>query len=794
MDDLLAEFVAEARDMLEALAGEMVEWEADPTARDRLDSIFRFFHTVKGNCGFFDFPRLEALSHAAEDALCDVRSGARVPDAALVDAVLAVIDRITAMVEAIDSGADFPEGDDESLIEALKGASESPEQDFPAQPAQADMQPAKPASSVERTAAGARSIRLSVDLLDRIMSGISDMALARNDLLRRIDAGGNDDALRQPLTRLSTLLDDVREAITHTRMQRIETLFAAFPRMVRDLSAELGRQVMVELESGDVELDREMIELIRDPLLHVVRNAIDHGIEPPADRLAAGKREIGLLTIWARQSGNEIRIGINDDGRGIDTTRLVDKAIAAGLITAEQVETMSEDARTMLVCEPGLSTSDQISAISGRGVGMDVVRANLERIGGSLEIRSTRGAGTRMVMRVPLTLSIVPSLTVAVGAARFAIPRSYVDEVVRVDATDKGRARVGGQQLVIIRDRRIPCMPLRQILALGDAGGPMPEIMIVIRLAGGNKIAFAVDSILDHAELVIKPLPPLVMDCGYYSGASQLDDGSMVLMLDVVGVARDAGVLDDVERVDAHRVESASAANDINAIPALQFVGLDGRRRAMPMGAVLRVQSVDESAIRAAGGAAQVAIDDHVIPLVGLADGQVPQSEIQIFRMSDGTGGELAYAIARIDDITRIEGALSPAGGETRHVAGLALINGEPVEVVDCHALFADHLSKKTLAVAPSCRLPGNDRWCQDFLRPLVESAGYRIAGQDEAEKVDLAIALHGQDAASPCGAARALVLRDTSDAGDGMADTIWRYDRDGLLAALDAVRKARAA
>ena len=349
MDDLLAEFIAETREMLEASGGEIVAWEADPGDRARLDTIFRFVHTVKGNCGFFDFPRLASLSHAAEDALADCRAGRREPDRALVSAVLAIIDRIAHMVDAIEAGEEFPEGGDEALIAALDAAHEAAETaETPLHaPASALIErgedAAGPTSRRTDNLAAQRTIRLPVELLDRVMSGVSDMVLARNDLAHRLRQAGNQPTIDGPFERLTAILSDVRDAITRMRMQRIETLFGALPRLVRDLSAELGKQVMVDLDGGDVELDREMIETIRDPLTHLIRNAIDHGIEAPAARLASGKREIGMLAIAARQSGNTIAIVIRDDGRGLDEERIAAKAIATGLITPAERAAMSRD-------------------------------------------------------------------------------------------------------------------------------------------------------------------------------------------------------------------------------------------------------------------------------------------------------------------------------------------------------------------------------------------------------------------------------------------------------------------
>jgi len=476
MDDLIADFVAECRDMLEALGGEIVAWEAQPDDRARLDSIFRFVHTVKGNCGFFEFPRLEALSHAAEDALADVRAGRRQADGTLVSAVLAIIDRIGEMIAAIDAGEEMPGGDDNMLIDALAPGAEH----------HAAPLAAAAAEGQGKTASAPRTIRLSVELLDRVMSTVSDMVLARNELARRLRESQSDVPVDGAFERLSAIIAEMRDAITRTRMQRIENLFVALPRMVRDLSAELGKQVLVDIEGGDVELDREMIEMIRDPLTHIIRNAVDHGIELPAERLKAGKREIGILCISARQSGNQILIDIQDDGRGIDGKRLVEKAIAGGTLEKSAAAQLSPREQLALIFEAGLSTAQQVTAISGRGVGMDVVRSNVERIGGIVEVDSTPGQGTRMTLRVPLTLTIIPALTVSIGNQHFAIPRSAIDEIVRANGESVTLEHLGGAGIATIRGRRVPEVSLAGILGLESSVAEKDRTLIVLRPAGGD--------------------------------------------------------------------------------------------------------------------------------------------------------------------------------------------------------------------------------------------------------------------------------------------------------------------
>ena len=507
MDDLIADFVAECREMLEALGGEIVAWEAQPDDRARLDSIFRFVHTVKGNCGFFEFPRLESLSHAAEDALADVRAGRRQADAALVSAVLAIIDRIGEMVASIEAGEDMPAGDDSALIASLEPGAEGAVQT--ALTAHGD--------ATTKAAAAPRTIRLSVELLDRVMSTVSDMVLARNELARRLRESENDVPVDGAFERLSSIIAEMRDAITRTRMQRIENLFVGLPRMVRDLSAELGKQILVDIEGGDVELDREMIEMIRDPLTHIIRNAVDHGIEKPADRLKAGKREIGVLSVSARQSGNQILIDIHDDGRGVDGQRLVEKAIASGVIAKEDAAQLSPRDRLALIFAAGLSTAAEVTSISGRGVGMDVVRSNVERIGGIVEVDSRIGEGTRMTLRVPLTLTIIPALTVSIAGQHFAIPRSAIEEIVRANGESVSLEHLGGAGVATIRGRRVPEVSLASILGLASSTEEKDRTLIVLRPAGGDVYALSVDRIHDHEELVVKPAAPAVMATGLYA-------------------------------------------------------------------------------------------------------------------------------------------------------------------------------------------------------------------------------------------------------------------------------------
>ena len=777
MDDLIADFVAECREMLEALGGEIVAWEAQPDDRARLDSIFRFVHTVKGNCGFFEFPRLEALSHAAEDALADVRAGRRHADGPMVTAVLAIIDRIGEMIAQIEAGDELLPGDDSGLIAALEVGAEGPSP------------VATPAEGPGRAASAPRTIRLSVELLDRVMSTVSDMVLARNELARRLRESPTDVPVDGAFERLSAIIADMRDAITRTRMQRIENLFVALPRMVRDLSAELGKQVLVDIEGGDVELDREMIEMIRDPLTHIVRNAVDHGIELPAERLKAGKREIGILSVSARQSGNQILIDIQDDGRGIDGRKLVEKAIASGSIDKAAAAELSERDQLALIFEAGLSTAKKVTSISGRGVGMDVVRSNVERIGGIVEVDSTPGEGTRMTLRVPLTLTIIPALTVSIGGQHFAIPRSAIEEIVRATGESVTLEHLGGAGVATIRGRRIPEISLADILGLDSAVDEKDRSLVVLRPAGGDVYALSVDRIHDHEELVVKPAAPAIMATGLYAGTTLADDGSPILLFDPVGLADVGGVKLEVQE-RAARIAEGPATVVSKATAVLLFRGLDGSRRALRLAVVDRIEEVPVEAVTQAAGQLRVQLGEKILPLAGVEKDQLRDGKVRLFRLNDGTQ-ELAYAFREVVDFAAIEHDVihSEHPGE---VSGVSLIGGEPAELVDPHWLFANHVGGTAKASDPLvCRIPGDDPWMQNMLRPIIEAAGYRVVGDDDTSDVDLVIASQGEDVPEEA-TKHTIWLRPEPESAGKKDHSIYRYDRAGLLMALKTAGRGK--
>lgn len=793
MDELLADFVAETREMLEAIGGELVAWEAEPAGGARLDAIFRFVHTVKGNCGFFDFPRLEKLSHAAEDALAECRAGRREPDRALVSAVLAIIDRIGEMTDAIEAGEDFPDGGDEALIGALVvGAADVAMEPAPgtlsANGAAEDAEDSQPGKAGK--AALQRTIRLPVSLLDEVMKGVSDMVLARNDLARRLREAGEQPTIDGPFERLSSILADVRTAITRMRMQRLEYLFGSLPRLVRDLSAELGKQVMVDFEGGDVELDREMIEMVRDPLTHLIRNAIDHGLESPADRLKVGKREIGLLRFSARQSGNRISLVITDDGRGVPGDRLAAKAVAAGIVSEAEAARMSERQKLLLMFEPGLSTADAVSSVSGRGVGMDVVRSNIEKVGGSIDVTSKPGEGTSFHLQLPLTLSIIAALTVEVEGQLYAIPRSYVEEVAFANVQDIEFARAGERQLVTFRGRRVPCVALADVFGLADprriAWGS--KTLVLLRLASDEVFALGVDRVHDHEDVVVKPIAPAIMETRLYGGTTLLDDGRPIMLLDIPSIAAQRGLSSEVKNRVARSDRAGADAAAKTHVPVMLFLGLDGRKRAVRLETVRRIDTIQREAIDIEGARAQAVVNGDIFTLAGHEMGPLPEGRCRLLRLSDGDH-QIAYLVSEVVDAGSMTEDLVPVADDPA-LEGVTLIDGELVPLLDAHHLFAGCPAPPSRGPAPICRIPAESEWARTILEPLVRAAGYAVTRDADVE-ADVAVVMADGDTA-PIHAARAVVRLSADPEERG--DAVYRYDREAVLGALRQATSGRAA
>ena len=784
MDELLQEFISETRETLEALAGEVVAWEADPADRDRLDAIFRFFHTVKGSCGFLNLPRFERLSHAAEDVLSEIRAGKRIADPATVSAVLGIMDRIAELAEAVAIGAALPQENDDYLIAALTGRLAETE------PTVTDEEMSAPI--VMRTSAGQsapRTIRLPLSLIDQLMNGVSDMVLARNELSRKLRERSSDPELESAFERLSTCVADMRDAISKTRMQRVDRLFTAIPRMVRDLSRELGKRIDLSLEGGDVEMDREMVEMVVDPLTHIVRNSIDHGIEAPEKRRALGKPEAGRLRLEARQSGNQIVIEISDDGQGINTGRLVDKAVAAGRLTPDGAARMSEAERLDLIFHPGLSTANQVTAISGRGVGMDVVRANVERIGGVIALDNRPGCGLTITLRVPLTLTIIPGLIVRAGDLHFAIPRAAVVEILHDNNEMLTIAEVGGAKIATIRSVRHSMIDLEDVLGMERVAQPGPRVLMVVRSATGVPFAMGVSAVENHEELVIRPASPLVMASGVYAGMTLPDNGKPMLLLDAAGLANAARLPNIVDDQAEGRVGQKEEAQGVEMVSALRFEEYSGERRLLKLSLIERVEDIDARLFGQSGGRGFVRLDGRLVPV---ANGHhaFAGEKVAALRLRDGTR-EACYPVAAVLDIVEMP-AVPDMVAMHGLLSGVVVIDGEHLEVINPFALFAGLPEQPMVErTGGRCLLADSeDGWTREILAPLLRQAGHEVVmGLPAGEAVDPqdVVLFTGSDT-SPANellGCRIVQLRATPRPSGPQDSSIYRYDQDALMAAL---------
>jgi len=811
VDELLGEFIAETLETLEALSGEVVAWESDPSDRDRLDAFFRFFHTVKGSCGFLNLPRFERLSHAAEDVLAAIREGTRTADEATITAVLAVMDRIGDLANALAQGAaPSDEAEDDILLAALASAAEA----FPAGSVTADDITAKAddqsaAASSSSSAGrdrGPRTIRISLTLIDQLMNGVSDMVLARNELSRKLRDSSVAPDVEGSFERLSACVADMRDLVSRSRMQRVDRLFAAIPRMVRDLSQELGKKVELILEGGDVEMDREMIEMVVDPLTHIVRNALDHGIELPADRVAAGKAEIGKLKIAARQSGNQIVIEIRDNGRGIDTSALVAKAIRVGVIKENSLLGMTEADRINLIFHPGLSTAKQVSAISGRGVGMDVVRNNVERIGGVVSLESAFGRGTIIQLRVPMTLTIIPGLILRCGSDHFAIPRGNVIELVFENSSMVGIESIGGAQIVTIRGTRYSLIDLEDLVGHGspDPQATSARTLMLVSSPNGKPYALRVDAVDNNEELVIRPASPQVMAAGIFAGMTLPDNGRPMLLLDPAGIAQVAELPHEIEDGSAGLQAAADLVDEhAQTVQALHFVETTGQHRLIALDVVDRIEDIPADRFGTSTHEHFVRLNER---LVRVANRFEPTgSLIKTLHLHAGDR-EICYVVRDVIDILdmpiRPELPLARDG-----ICGIVSIQEQAFEVIDTHALFAATENQHAPANATgrgTCLVAGmaEDSWMRNILAPLLIQAGYEVcdAGASAAPEalgpyVVLCDVERADQKPDPSHKAPVIRLRaQPGQDGDSMESSVYRYDRPGLLAAIDDLLQGQAA
>jgi two-component system chemotaxis sensor kinase CheA len=780
MDDLLDDFIAETRETLETLAGQLVQWEQNPQDRSLIDSVFRFVHTVKGSCGFLDLPRLLRLSHAAEDILSGAREGQVTASAGLVTAVLAVVDRISALTDALETGQAVYD-DDGDLIDAMLAY-------LPKEKIASGDALAPELADLDDTSgrAKSRTVRVSLTLLDKLMSGVSDMVLARNEVSRQLRKGQNNSELDHAFTRLSASVAEMRDAVGMMRMQNIDRLFSSLPRLLRDITLELGKEIELRIEGSEVEVDREMVEALRDPLTHILRNAADHGIETAEERRAAGKDPIGQIRIIARQSGNQILIEIIDDGRGINVEKLGTRAIAAKIVTAADWQKMSEKAQLNTIFIPGLSTAEQVSSISGRGVGMDVVKSNLQAIGGTVDLENYEGHGLKMTLRLPLTLSIIAGLSIRAGDQIFGISRSSVVEIISSSNKNVKIEELGGVHVAHIRGERYPYTKLEAVLGIEEEeqAAHNSRTLIVIRPAVGTVYVLDVANVIDNEELVVKPGAPIIMSTGLFAGTTLPDNGRPMLLLDASGIGAAIGLNEnDVQAVAPHEEEAQQAKRP----SALLFVANDGVKRAIRLSGIDRMEDVEASKIKFVGGKMRASVGDKLFDVCEL-DEKPAEGLVKLLRLTDGESAKY-LAVEDVLDIFTIDGEITPSACPERY-EGVVSAFDESVELINIFQYFElDGKNAVAAEARPLCFIDreGEAVWEERILAPLLVASGYRVSFES-SDRADAAIVIsRSGEAQDRTEDGRVLRLRDSSHSTADTRSSIYRYDRIGLISAIEA-------
>ncbi|AOD15100.1 chemotaxis protein CheA [Xanthomonas fragariae] len=545
-DDIAADFIVEAQEILDRLGEQLVSLEQAPDEADQLNAVFRGFHTLKGGAGFLAIKPMVELCHAAEETLGMARSGQAVLQPHHFDAAQQSLDYLQSMLDAMGSGAPVPHApaaliaqfDAKSGPPAIKAVPEAATAAAPAHDnghaAAAPGTKAAPKAAA-KGADAEQTVRVDTKRLDAIVNLIGELVLSRNRL-KTLRTRLRDEELDRAVSVLDIATARLQTAVMRTRMQPVSKVFSRFPKVARDVARTLSKEVELELIGAETELDRNLVEALADPLVHLVRNAIDHGIELPALREATGKPRSGHVRLSAQQEGDYVSIEIQDDGAGIDPERLREIARNKGLIDAEAAARLSTDECLHLIFMPGFSTKVEVTDISGRGVGMDVVQSRIRELSGQIQIQSELGRGSRFMIRVPLTLAILPTLLVQAGEAVYALPLARVVEVLHAPQTSLGW--FDGRAVLDRRSHTLPLIDLRRWL--GVPAEQPPLLTVVLLQAGETRFGLVVDQVRGREEVVIKPLPRALRGLPGYSGATLIGDGRMALILDVDGLRSSA--------------------------------------------------------------------------------------------------------------------------------------------------------------------------------------------------------------------------------------------------------------
>jgi two-component system chemotaxis sensor kinase CheA len=770
MDDLIKEFLVECNENLDRLDGELVKLEIDPSSQELLSSIFRTIHTIKGSCGFLGFAKLEKVAHVGESLLSRLRDGKLSLTPEFTSGLLAMVDAIRVMLGEIqtteqdgnenyaelietlnslqnqgqqtasDAGSNAPlpkeyskkyqgSNPEENSAKSVPPASVStpaarlppvlPEPpDAPAAGPEESQMAQHPQDDSRSKNAVPETIRVDVHLLDRLMNLVGELVLTRNQITQ-FSARQSDPNLVSPAQQLNLLTSELQEEVMRTRMQPISNIFDKFPRVVRDVATTHGKQVVIEMEGKETELDRSLLEAIKDPLTHIVRNSVDHGIETPDQRVARGKRAEGHLKLRACHEGGQVLVEISDDGAGIDTARVKSKAIERGVITAQQAGRMSEGELLNLVFLPGFSTVEKVTNLSGRGVGMDVVKTNIDRVNGTVDLQSYPGQGTTIRIKIPLTLAIVRAVIIQSDGNRFAIPQVNIQELVRLEP-DRVRTEiesVHGVPVYRMRGRLLPLVYLNEELKLakqaGNQAGQDEATNIVVLQANDHPFGLVVNEINDSEEIVVKPLSKQLRGLKIFAGATIMGDGKVALILDVVGLAQNANIFSEArDQALAEKTAETRKAQDQNQAEKqtfLLFAGPDDSRMGLPLTTVARLEEFRAADVEKSGGEWVIQYRGKILPLIRLdvvleerrirlrhGSKTVEPDPLQVLVCND-EGRAIGIIVERILDIVEDRAEVkSPATREG--ILCAVVINDRVTELIDIPAIQRIAEANRTLS------------------------------------------------------------------------------------------------
>ena len=781
MEDLLREFLTETTESLDVVDNELVRFEQEPNNADILGRIFRLVHTIKGTCGFIGLPRLEALAHAAETVMGKFRDGAPVT-AEAVSLVLVTIDRLKSIIAELEATSAEPTGSDGDLIVQLEqmaldgGASAHAKEEItigtlspqvlerqlrPGEVSLDDLErafrdtPGPEDKKAEKRgddrrlgerrhpdtgANGNQTLRVSVDTVERLMTMVSELVLTRNQLLE-IVRRHSESEFKVPLQRLSNVTAELQEGVMKTRMQPIGNAWAKLPRIVRDLGRELGKDIELEMHGAETELDRQVLDIIRDPLTHMVRNSADHGLETTEERIKAGKPAKGTIRLSAYQASGQIVIEIADDGRGLNISKIRKRAIEAGLI--EEGDQITEAQLHKLIFAPGFSTAEKVTSVSGRGVGMDVVKTNIDQIGGTIDLKSTQGRGSTFSIKIPLTLAIVPALIVQSGGERYAIPQVAVVELVHRGSNANLVEEINGALVLRLRDKLLPLLSLSQLLKLPKQNATEGEAFVVVMQVGASLFGIVVDDVLHTEEIVVKPVAASLREIKVLGGNTILGDGAVILILDPNGIADSIGATREERTIDDFVTKEAALDDDmLKSVSMLLFRSGSGSLKAVPLSLVTRLEEVDANKVELSSGRPMVQYRGGLMPLVPAdAHAKLAQDGMQPLLVFTDGGRSVGLIVDEIVDIVEDRLEIKIAS-ETPGVLGSAIIREQATEIIDVAYFlplgFADWFHGKQGVARDKKKLlfVDDSAFFRNMLAPVLQAAGYDVtalAGAKEA-------------------------------------------------------------